>query len=644
MTASGAAGAHVTAAYFEPKEIELVGRLILGDLPVALLPGAWWSYLPSQEVIFYPQHLLTEWTSWQMTGAMCHEAAEARFTGKDGSSDVARWLRRASKLGLSAPSAQLLVNTVNDMRVNRLYMERYPGSEAFLRALYEEDPGMHAKDDLRIPPELDLGRYRPLHHDYVDAVSLFWIESVWPGSAKGPKLPSEVSAALRKTWRDIEKAAACDAISQMLAILEKKVVPAYADLVSQWKPEELIDAASNSDDRESSEDDSQLPKEETPSGGEPLPGESASGQAVSLGGAGSSLRQIKSLPKVTAASVRMRSMPASGAGVVKRGAPTEAERRSIDPLSAAVVQQLRRKADERIDYTKFDYIEAVSRLEPKIAETIDGDGRRPGLAEIMDRRRHGSSEAHRRPRKQRLGDQGEINLDNPERLVVEPSIAFLKGVRVPREDRQRDFASSILLDVSGSMVQKGYPTRKFDRLVETAILFMEIHERLRIPYEVTAFSSDITSLLPFSKSGVTAMPASLRDYKPKDHSNVFRSLYELDHKDTDDSTALRSAIENGSKEKGLKSIFMITDGISSDPAELRRALIDLDRRNRNSSERQRMKVLAFGIGVVKSEFDEAYQATRNGKPLNSCSGVVVDELNLLPGHVGAAVDERIRYA
>ena len=643
MTASGAAGAQVAAEYFEAKEIELVGRLILGDLPVALLPGVWWAYVPANEVIFYPQHLLTEWTTWQMTGAMCHEAAEARFTGKAGSLDVAKWLRRASRLGLSAPSAQLLVNTVNDMRVNRLYMERYPGSEAFLRALYEEDPEMHAKDDLRIPPALDLGRYRPLHHDYLDAVSLFWIESVWPGSAKGPKLPSEVSAALRWTRRNIENAAASDSIPQMLAILEKKVVPTYADLVSQWKPEELIDSASKSDDKDSSGDDSQLPKEETPSDGEPLPGESASGQAVSVGGAGMSFREIKNLPKVTAASVRMRSMPA-GAGIVKRGAPTEEERRSIDPLSAAVVQCLRRKEDERIDYTKFDYIEAVRRLEPKIAETIDGDGRRPGLAEIMDRRRHGSNEAHRRPRKQRVGDQGEINLDNPERLVVDPAIAFLKGLRVPREDRQRDFASSILLDVSGSMVQKGYPTRKFDRLVETAILFMEIHERLRIPYEVTAFSSDITSLLPFPKSGVTVIPASLRDYKPKDHSNVFRSLYELDHKDTDDSAALRSAIDNGSKEKGLKSIFMITDGISSDPAELRRALIDLDRRNRNSSERQRMKVLAFGVGVVKSEFDEAYKGTRNGKPLNSCTGVVVDEMRLLPSHVGAAVDERIRYA
>ncbi len=48
-----------------------------------------------------------------------------------------------------------------------------------------------------------------------------------------------------------------------------------------------------------------------------------------------------------------------------------------------------------------------------------------------------------------------LALEHPDRLVTAPDRAFLKGVRVPRADRQRDFADAILLDISGSMVQRG---------------------------------------------------------------------------------------------------------------------------------------------------------------------------------------------
>jgi len=262
----------------------------------------------------------------------------------------------------------------------------------------------------------------------------------------------------------------------------------------------------------------------------------------------------------------------------------------------------------------------------------------------MDRRRHGMNEALRRPRKQRTGDQGEIDVAHPERLLTDPVTAFLKGVRVPREDRQRDFASAVLLDISGSMVQKGYPTRKFDRLVETAMLFIEIHERLQIPFEVFGFSSTVTPLWSFAECRWPRGMMEERAYKPRDHSEAFRRLYELDHKDTDDAGALRTAIERCQTQAGLKSIFVITDGISSNPSELRRVLMDLDRGNRGKAEGERIKVLAFGVGVVKSEFQLAYQPRQFGKILNSCTGVVVENMTRVPGLVRDAVDERIRLA
>ena len=80
-----------------------------------------------------------------------------------------------------------------------------------------------------------------------------------------------------------------------------------------------------------------------------------------------------------------------------------------------------------------------------------------------------------------------------------PEQAFLKGVRAPRADHQKDFAAIILIDVSGSMVAKGYSTRKFDHTVDAAIIFSEIHERLRIPYQMMAFSEEVWRLRTFDE-------------------------------------------------------------------------------------------------------------------------------------------------
>ena len=324
---------------------------------------------------------------------------------------------------------------------------------------------------------------------------------------------------------------------------------------------------------------------------------------------------------------------AGGSQAVKRAQQRVQQRRAISARSVRrrmldrnarsnprwasdMVDALRRgEENDRVDYENFDYLAAVERLRPGIETTIKGDGRRPGLEQIMDRRRQGDTDAQRRPRKRRSGETGNIDLQRPERLLTDPLNAFLKGLRVPRNDRQRDFASLILLDISGSMVQKGYPTRKFDRLADSAILFIEIHERLRIPFEVIAFSSQITPLWAFADcKWPRQLSGRAAPYEPRDHSEIFKRLYDLDHKDTDDSGALAAALERSRSQPGLKSIFVVTDGISSDPALLRRALIDMHRNNRAGRPDQRYKVLAFGVGVVKSEFQLAYQPTYNDKP------------------------------
>jgi hypothetical protein len=627
-----------TESRLTPSELETAARMILGHDRIRVLPGSWWSYIPRDNLITYPAQLLGEWSTGRLIGAICHEIAEARYTGASGSSIVGRWLRAQSQKGLPAGTAMLLVNTINDMRVNRLYLQNYPGARGFFRELYSEVTELHPKDDRADNPPARDGRLA--HHLFVDALTDRWAREEWGQQDPADDVPEVVRRATDKAWSSVQKAAESDDIEKMLDVIRKKVVPAYRKLV-ELTP--LPSDAAAADDLEI------LDRAETAGeqldGGEsedlPEDSESISGIEGDIERARAGARSADEAESDDKAGRRLQRFTARDRAGGRRGPPSAAELGG-DRWTTSLVQQMREEEDQQIDYTRFDYRLAVSILEDQIRETIDGDGRRPGLAAIMDRRRHGMNDALRRPRKQRTGDQGEIDVEHPERLLTDPVAAFLKGVRIPREDRQRDFASAILLDISGSMVQKGYPTRKFDRLVETAVLFIEIHERLRIPFEVFGFSSNVTPLWSFADCRWPRGILSDRSYEPRDHSESFCRLYELDHKDTDDAGALRTAIERCQAQDGLKSIFVVTDGISSDPSELRRVLMDLDRGNRSRSENQRMKVLAFGVGVVKSEFQLAYQPAQFGKVLNSCTGLVVDDMTNVPRLVRDAVDERIR--
>ena len=91
-----------------PSELETAARMILGHDHIRVLPGSWWSYLPRENLITYPAQLLGEWSTGRLVGAICHETAEARYTGTRGSTVVWRWLRAQSQKGLPAGTAMLL--------------------------------------------------------------------------------------------------------------------------------------------------------------------------------------------------------------------------------------------------------------------------------------------------------------------------------------------------------------------------------------------------------------------------------------------------------------------------------------------------------------------------------------------------------
>ena len=650
------------------EELETTGRLVLAELPVALRAGSWWGYHPAEATVTYPAGVLSEWSAERLVAALSHEAGEARFTGPEGGRLVAAWVERLAARGLGHSTLTLLVNVINDMRVNRLQMARYPGARRVFAELYRENPDLEPKTDERRSPADE--PEQPFHHQYLDGLIQGWSEREWPQDRKAPKLVPMVRRALQRTSDAVASAAQKDAIADLLEAVEVHVLPTYARLVRDWRegqrpphpdaPRQAAPDASDPGQRVADEAEApQAPDVEPDTPGQAGATPAKEGQedpapqpddevAPEQGG-----EQQDGAPRAADVRRKQRADPSAppreiqqGPRRVRSAIRDQVMSSSGDTWHPALIAATRTEDQEpRVDYEKFDYLASVRRLEALIRESIYGDSRRPGLADIMNRRRHGTVDPWRRPRKQRQGDSGEIDLEHPDRLVTAPDRAFLKGVRVPRADRQRDFADAILLDISGSMVQRGFPTRKFDRLVEAAVLFIEIHERLKIPYEVLSFSTEPHVHWAFDRCQWTSTRIdSIGRYTPKDHSEIFRRMYRLDHRDTDDAGAVRAASRDALKQRGLKSLLVVTDGISSDPAALRRVLSDIERRNRNAPEEQRLRVLAFGVGVVRSEFESAYVPREAGKALRSCSGVVIEDTAELPRLIRDAVDQRIRLA
>src|SRR5207248_3348307 len=103
-----------------------IARLLLRERPVKLIAGEWWAYAPDSATLVYPAHLLHELPGTRAVGALCHEIAEALYAGPEAGKALRRFVTEAARFGIEPASAMLLVNVVNDFRVNARYLRDYP--------------------------------------------------------------------------------------------------------------------------------------------------------------------------------------------------------------------------------------------------------------------------------------------------------------------------------------------------------------------------------------------------------------------------------------------------------------------------------------------------------------------------------------
>ncbi len=632
--------ADVVVAPYEPSELEVVARLLLQDRRIRVVPGAWWTYYPERGEVAYPPNLLPEWPARRSLGALCHEIAEVIFSGKEAIRIFQDFVGWAIARGCESRSAEFLLNAINDLRVNRLYLGQYPGSRPYFRELYR-DTRLIQQDDI---DQRNLKGQTLPHHAFVDAITARWSASLF-GIAPVGQTEERVRRAVERCWPSVARAVEQDDLAELANIVRSSVFPTYLELLMASR-EIVRRAAMNPGEIEEPE-----PADET--------SEESDDEGILDDDLASLVRgsPIDDEPPVSWVILPDADAPAEDSQEEERSTapplvtPVEGMARPREGPSrwtGGIVQKFRRLGQRGRGapaYEDFSYIDAVRRLGPQVDALLNGADGRDGLIAILNRRRFGTFDPWRRPRRWRKGDSGDVDPDHPEDLVIAPATAFLKGRRQPRDDSQKDFANVILLDVSGSVVQRGYRSRKFDQLIDTTVVFCEIHERLKLPYELIAFSDRYTVLRGFEEcrfQNLQIDPTS--SYVPKDLSYVVHEMYQAEHAETREAPCLDRAISDLGDQRGLKTIFMVTDGISSDRQALTERLIEIERRNQVVPRNERLMVLAYGLGLAEEEFRLSYQPQIEGQFIQCSTGQLVRTVEALPTIVCDSVDRRIRTA
>jgi hypothetical protein len=643
---------------YTQSEVVALARLILRDPSLNVVSGSEWAYIARGHTLTYPARVLDTWAGTSVVGAICQQMGEAQHTGAMGERALQSFARIAP---LAFAAVMPFARFVNELRVNRMHLERYPGSARFLRALYADNPQWSSVRR----------RSTPLREQVQQGLLDRWLQETWPKGIQPMQIGNTANRYVDVLWPGVRDALLRDSMPQMLDVLARRMLPVLNELIEEDarlaqdrpQPERPLPA----DDSEAEDHaealselhievsgEAEIEGSKSQRDGSPLP-ESAAPKAdaepvPAPDGEDPGPARVESSPDEQA-KMRDDGRDSAPEKPDRQGPPQLIDPRmfkprpgALNPMPRTIVQGLGdRHAAPKTDYTTFDYRTAVRRLEPAILRSLNGDGVRRGLKEIMMRRRFGTVEPGRRPRRRRGGDSGDIDTDHVERLVVAPEQAFLKGVRAPRADHQKDFAAIILIDVSGSMVAKGYSTRKFDHTVDAAVIFSEIHERLRIPYQMMAFSEEVWRLRTFEEcTFTTQVVANERTYTPRDISGVFRTMYEHPHKKTDDAGAMRQAVEDIQPQKGFKTILVLTDGISSNRKRLQEVLYGVERRNGMVGPGDALGIIVFGIGVPGDALNESYVVEADGRYLRCLQTVVVPDVARLPRMIQTTVERRIR--
>lgn len=160
---------------------------------------------------------------------------------------------------------------------------------------------------------------------------------------------------------------------------------------------------------------------------------------------------------------------------------------------------------------------------------------------------------------------------------------------------ERSFVFSLLVDNSGSM-SMGIP-EKYLHARRCAVLLSEVLTRLQVPFEISIFSNGSEVLKHFDK-------------KPKkEEKNQIAAAINGNGGGTEDYRAIQQCVSTlAVRGEENKFLIVLTDGESSEPTELNKAL--------KTALQSNIRVVGLGVGGETRDVDKYYPLGRGGLTLD----------------------------
>ena len=199
-------------------EVVALARLILRDSRLNVIAGSEWAYIARAHTLTYPVRVLDSWNGTSVVGAICQQMAEAEHTGVMGE----RALQSFSRIAPVAFAAVMpFARLVNELRVNRMHLQRHPGSARFLRALYADNPQWSSARR----------RSTPLREQVQQGLMERWLHETWPEGVRPMHIGSTANRYVDVLWPGVRDALQRDALPQMLDVLARRMLPILNELI-----------------------------------------------------------------------------------------------------------------------------------------------------------------------------------------------------------------------------------------------------------------------------------------------------------------------------------------------------------------------------------------------------------------------------
>ena len=237
------------------------------------------------------------------------------------------------------------------------------------------------------------------------------------------------------------------------------------------------------------------------------------------------------------------------------GAPIRTGVLRAEPLDAENLRAYRERLKREVNKDENVY-EQYRREVLALIDKLEADLRQIFVERTMTKWKGGFKSGKRIDIKKRLQEKGQ-------QIPAMESHAWQKRERPDK----KDYAISLLVDLSGSMREKSLENRKIDETFKSVIVLAEALNRLEVSVEVVGFNDDLYEYQTFGQS----MSKQIREHMGGMFKEVEDSCCKNcgnEHSETDLGWATKTAAERLAKQKAARKLLItLTDGKATESSK-----------------------------------------------------------------------------